>query len=160
VRAQVAGPTEDQPIYGVQSMEQIISGSLAQRRFTMVLLIIFASTALVLAAVGIYGVMSYAVSRRTHELGVRIALGASRREIVRLVVRQGMMLAAIGTLAGLVAAFGLTRLMTGLLYGVRPADPATLAAVSLLFAGIALLACYIPARRATRVDPVAALRCE
>ena len=160
VRAQVAGPTEDQPIYGVQSMEQIISGSLAQRRFTMVLLIIFASTALVLATVGIYGVMSYAVSRRTHELGVRIALGASRREIVRLVVRQGMMLAAIGTLAGLVAAFGLTRLMTGLLYGVRPADPATFAAVSLLFAGIALLACYIPARRATRVDPVAALRCE
>jgi len=160
VRAQVAGPTEDQPIYGVQSMEQIISGSLAQRRFTMVLLIIFASTALVLATVGIYGVMSYAVSRRTHELGVRIALGASRREIVRLVVREGMMLAAIGTLAGLAAAFGLTRLMAGLLYGVRPADPATFAAVSLLFAGIALLACYIPARRATRVDPVAALRCE
>ena len=160
VRAQVAGPTEDQPIFGVQTMEQIISGSLAERRFTMLLLIIFASTALVLAAVGIYGVMSYAVSRRTHELGVRMALGASRREILRLVVWEGMLLAAIGTAVGLTAALGLTRLMGSLLYGVRPADPATLAAVSLLLAGIALLACYIPAWRATKVDPLVALRYE
>jgi predicted permease len=160
VRAQVAGPTEDQPIFGVQTMEQIISGSLAERRFTMRLLVIFASTALVLAAVGIYGVMSYAVSRRTHELGVRMALGATRREILRLVVGEGMVLAAIGTAAGLTAALGLTRLMASLLYGVRPADPATLAAVSLLLAGIALLACYIPAWRATKVDPLVALRYE
>jgi len=160
VRAQVAGPTEDQPIFGVQTMEQIISDSLAERRFTLLLLIIFASTALVLAAVGIYGVMSYAVSRRTHELGVRLALGASRREILRLVVGEGMVLAAIGTVVGLTAALGLTRLMASLLYGVRPADPATLAAVSLLLAGIALLACYIPARRATKVDPMVALRYE
>ena len=160
VRAQVAGPTEDQPISRVQTMEQIISGSLAERRFTMLLLIIFASTALVLAAVGIYGVMSYAVSRRTHELGVRLALGASRREILRLVVWEGMVLAAIGTAVGLTAALGLTRLMGSLLYGVRPADPATLAAVSLLLAGIALLACYIPAWRATKVDPLVALRYE
>ena len=160
VRAQVAGPTEDQPISRVQTMEQIISGSLAERRFTMLLLIIFASTALVLAAVGIYGVMSYAVSRRTHELGVRLALGASRREILRLVVGEGMVLAAIGTAVGLTAALGLTRLMGSLLYGVRPADPATLAAVSLLLAGIALLACYIPAWRATKVDPLVALRYE
>jgi predicted permease len=160
VRAQVAGPTEDQPIFGVQTMEQIISGSLAERRFTMLLLIIFASTALVLAAVGIYGVMSYAVSRRTHELGVRLALGASRSEILRLVVGEGMVLAAIGTAVGLTAALGLTRLMASLLYGVRPADPATLAAVSLLLAGIALLASYIPAWRATRVDPMVALRYE
>jgi putative ABC transport system permease protein len=141
-------------------MEQIISGSLAERRFTMLLLIIFASTALVLAAVGIYGVMSYAVSRRTHELGVRLALGASRNEILRLVVREGMALAAIGTVVGLMAALGLTRLMASLLYGVRPADPATLAAVSLLLVGIALLACYIPAWRATKVDPMVALRYE
>ena len=160
VRAQVAGPTEDQPIFGVQTMEQIISDSLAERRFTLLLLIIFASTALVLAAVGIYGVMSYAVSRRTHELGVRLALGASRREILRLVVGEGMVLAAIGTVVGLTAALGLTRLMASLLYGVRPADPATLAAVSLLLAGIALLACYIPAWRATKVDPLVALRYE
>jgi putative ABC transport system permease protein len=141
-------------------MEQIISDSLAERRFTMLLLIIFASTALVLAAVGIYGVMSYAVSRRTHELGVRLALGASRNEILRLVVREGMALAAIGTVVGLMAALGLTRLMASLLYGVRPADPATLAAVSLLLVGIALLACYIPAWRATKVDPMVALRYE
>jgi len=160
VRAQVAGPTRDQPIYAVQTMEQIISGSLAERCFTMLLLIIFAATALLLAAVGIYGVMSYAVTRRTHELGIRSALGASRSEIVGLVVRQGMKLAAIGMAAGLVAAVVLTRFMAGLLYGVRPADPLTLAAVALLLGGIALLACYIPARRATAVDPVTALRCE
>jgi predicted permease len=160
VRAQVAGPTEDQPMYGVQTMEQIISGSLAERRFTMLLLIVFASTALVLAAVGLYGVMSYAVSRRTHELGVRMALGATRREILRLVVGEGMVLAAIGTAVGSTAALGLTRLMASLLYGVRPADPATLALVSLLLGGIALLACYVPAWRATRVDPMVALRYE
>jgi predicted permease len=160
VRAQVAGPTEDQPIYGVQTMEQIISGSLAERRFAMLLLIIFASTALVLAAVGIYSVMSYAVSRRTHELGVRMALGASRGEILTLVVREGMALAAIGTLGGLTVAIGVTRLMASLLYGVRPADPATFAAVSLLLVGIAFLACYLPAWRATKVDPIVALRYE
>jgi predicted permease len=160
VRAQVAGPTEDQPIFEVQSMEQIISGSLAERRFTMLLLIIFAFIALVLAAVGIYGVMSYAVSRRTHELGVRMALGATRREILRLVVREGMALAVAGVAVGLAAALGLTRLMVSLLYGVRPTDPATLAAVSLLLGGIALLGCYIPAWRAARVDPLVALRYE
>jgi len=160
MRAQVAGPTQDQPIYATRTLEQIISGSLAERRFAMLVLIIFAATALLLAAVGIYGVMSYAVTRRTHELGIRVAMGASRREIVGLVVQQGMRLAAIGMAAGLVAAIGLTRLMAGLLYGVRPADPATLAAVALLLGGIALMACYIPARRATAVDPVVALRCE
>ncbi len=160
VRAQVAGPTQDQPIYAVRTMEQTISGSLAGRRFTMLVLIIFAATALLLAAVGIYGVMSYAVTRRTHELGIRAALGASRREIVGIVLRQGMRLAAIGIAGGLVAALALTRLMSGLLYGVRPADPATLAAVALLLGGIALAACYVPARRATAVDPVVALRCE
>ena len=160
VRAQVAGPTQDQPIYAVRTMEQIMSGSLAERRFAMLVLMVFAATAMLLAAVGIYGVMSYAVTRRTHELGIRVALGASRREIVGLVLRQGMRLAAIGLAGGLVAALALTRLMAGLLYGVRPADPATLAAVALLLAGIALLACYVPARRATAVDPVVALRCE
>ena len=160
VRSQVAGPTRDQPIYATRTMEQIISGSLAERRFTMLVLIIFAAAALLLAAVGIYGVMSYAVTRRTHELGIRAALGASRGEIVGLVVAQGMRLALIGMAGGLVAALALTRFMAGLLYGVRPADPLTLAAVTLLLGGIALLACYIPARRATAIDPVVALRCE
>jgi predicted permease len=160
VRAQVAGPTRDQPIFAVRTMEQIISGSLAERRFTLLVLLIFAATALLLAAVGIYGVMSYAVTRRTHEFGIRTALGASRREIVTLVLRQGMRLAVIGLAGGLVAALALTRFMAALLYGVRPADLATLASVTLLLGGIALLACYIPARRATAVDPAVALRCE
>jgi predicted permease len=160
VRAQVAGPTQDQPIYAVRTMEQTVSGSLAERRFTMLVLIVFAATALLLAAVGIYGVMSYAVTRRTHELGIRVALGSSGGEIVGLVLRQGMRLTAIGLAGGLVAARALTRLMAGLLYGVRPADPSTLAAVALLLGAIALLACYIPARRATAVDPAVALRCE
>jgi predicted permease len=160
VRAQVAGPTQDQPIYTVRTMEQVIGRSLAERRFTMLVLIIFAATASLLAAVGIYGVMSYAVTRRIHELGIRAALGATRQEIIGLVLRQGMRLAAIGMVAGLVAALALTQFMAKLLYGVRPADPVTLVAVTLLLGGIALLACYIPARRATTVDPIVALRCE
>jgi putative ABC transport system permease protein len=159
-RAQVAGPTRDQPIHAVQTMEQIVSRSLAERRFTMLVLIIFAATALLLAAVGIYGVMSYAVTRRVHELGIRAALGASRQEIVALVLGEGMRLAGIGLGLGLLAALALTRLLADLLYGVRPADPATLVAVTLLLGGIALVACYIPARRATAVDPVVALRSE
>jgi predicted permease len=160
VGAQVAGPTQDQPVYAVRTMEQIVSKSLARQRFAMLVLIIFAATALLLAAIGIYGVMSYAVTRRTHELGIRAALGASRRQSLGLVLYQGMQPAAIGMAAGLVAALALTRFMAALLYGVRPADPVTLAAVTLLLVGIALLACYIPARRATAVDPVVALRCE
>ena len=160
VAAQVAGPTRDQPLYAVRTMEQTISRSLAERRFTMLVLIIFAGTALLLAAVGIYGVMSYAVTRQTHEIGIRAALGATRWEIVGIVLRRGMKLALMGMAAGLAAAFALTRLMAGLLYGVRPADPATLAAVVVVLGAVALLACYIPARRATAVDPATALRCE
>jgi predicted permease len=160
VGTQVAGPTLDQPISAVRTMEQTISRSVAERRFTMLVLILFAAVALLLAAVGIYGVMSYAVTRRVHELGIRAALGASRPEIVRLVLRQGMKLVAMGLVAGLLAALALTRLMSNLLYGVRPSDPLTLLGVTLLLGAIALLACYIPARRATAVDPVIALRCE
>ena len=160
VRAQVAGPTRDQPMYAVRSMEQIISGSLAERRFTMLLLIIFAATAMVLAGVGIYGVISYAVTRRIHELGIRSTLGASRGEIVGLVLRQGMTLAGIGLALGLAAAVAMTRFLSGMLYGVRAWDPATLAGVTLVLGGIALAACYVPARRAAGVDPVVALRCE
>jgi predicted permease len=160
VRAQVAGPTKDQPIYLVRTVEQIISASLGQRCFTMLLLIIFASVALLLATVGIYGVMSYSVTRRRHEMGIRATLGASRREIIGLVLRQGMSLAAAGLAAGLVAAIAVTRFMARLLYGVRPADPGTLAAVTLLLGVISLLACYVPARRATKVDPLVTLRHE
>jgi len=141
-------------------MEQIISASLAERRFTMLLLIIFACTALALASIGIYGVMSYSVTRRTHELGVRMALGATRRDVLKLVVREGMVLAAAGTAIGLVAALALTRLMASLLYGVKPADPSTLLTVCFTLGCVAFIASYIPAYRATKVDPMVALRYE
>jgi putative ABC transport system permease protein len=160
VRQAVAGPANDQPIFDVRIMEQIVSGSLAERRFTMLLLIVFASTALVLAAIGVYGVMAYAVSRRIRELGVRVVLGARRGDVLKLVLREGMVLAAIGLAVGLAGALGLTRLLATMLYGVRPADPATLCVVSLTLLGVAFLASYLPARRATRVDPMVALRHE
>jgi predicted permease len=160
VRAQVAGPTLDQPVVGIRTMEQVISKSLAERRFTMLLLTVFASIALLLAAVGIYGVTSYAVSRRTQEIGIRSALGASRPQIVGMVVRQGMTPVVIGMITGTAAALALTRLLASMLYGVHPVDPVTLLAVVMLLGGIALLACYFPARRATAVNPVVALRCE
>src|SRR5579871_1679468 len=160
VRAEVAGPGRDQPIYAVRTLDETLANSLAERRFTMLMLIVFAATALLLAAVGIYAVMSYAVNRRAHELGIRVALGATRRGIAELVLRQGMRLAGIGTICGIAAALALTRLMSGLLYGVRPADPLTLIGVAALLTAIALLACYVPARRAVAVDPIVALRSE
>ncbi len=160
VRAQVAGPTLDQPLYGVRTIEQIMSVSMARRRFTMLLLIIFAAAALVLAAVGIYGVMSYAVSLRTHEIGVRMALGASRDTVLGMVLREGMTLAVTGTIVGLLAAMGLTRFMASLLFGVHPTDPWTMVAVATLLGAIALFASFVPAWRAARVDPIVALRNE
>jgi predicted permease len=160
LRARVAGENQDQPVYAVRTMEQIVSTSLGVRRFTMLVLIIFGATAVLLAAMGISAVMSYTVVRRTHELGIRAALGASSQQIVRLVLRQGMRPAALGMGAGLVASLVLTRFMASLLFGVRPADPFTLVAVASLLGGIALVACYLPARRATAVDPIVALRCE
>ncbi len=153
VREQVFALDKDQPVSRVRTMSQVVADALAQRRLSMALLGGFAALALVLAAVGIYGVVSYAVSQRMHEIGIRMALGAQPRDILKLVVGRGMMLTLVGVGVGLAGAFGLTRFLESLLFGVSATDPAT-------FAGVALLACYIPARRATRVDPLVALRYE
>jgi len=150
----------DLPMYHVRTMEQQVNESLAQRRFSTLLLGLFASVALALATIGIYGVMAYLVNQGTRELGIRIALGASQRNILSLVVRQGMVLAFSGVTIGLAAAFLLTRLMRSLLFGVEATDPITFAGISLLLATIALLACYVPAQRAARIDPLISLRCE
>ncbi len=150
----------DLPMYYVRTMEQRVNESLAQRRFSMLLLGLFASVALALATIGIYGVMAYLVNQGTRELGIRIALGASQRNILSLVVRQGMALAFSGVTIGLAAAFLLTRLIRSLLFGVEATDPITFAGISLLLAMIALLASYIPAQRAARIDPLTSLRCD
>jgi putative ABC transport system permease protein len=160
VRQQVLAADSNQPVFNARTMEQVISESIAPRRFAMLLLTIFASVALLLAAVGIYGVMSYSVTQRTHEVGVRIALGASVPDILKLIVGQGMILVVAGVGIGLLVALGLTRLMSSLLYGVSTTDPVTFVVLSLLLGGVAFIACYIPARRATKVDPMVALRYE
>jgi predicted permease len=148
------------PLTKVLTMDEVAATSVAGRRFQMAMLGVFALVALALAAVGIYGLISYTVGRRTHEIGVRVALGARRRDIFGLVVRQGLLLAAAGLAAGLAGAFALTRLLSGIVYGVSPTDPATYAALSLFLLLVALLACLVPARRATKVDPMVALRYE
>jgi putative ABC transport system permease protein len=146
------------PISEVQTMSSVVDQATAESRFYLVLLAAFAAVAVALAAVGIYGVMSYSVSRRTHEIGIRIALGAEPSSVRRFIVRQGMTLAITGAAVGVIAAFTLTRLMARLLYGVGPADPATFVVVTAVLCGVALAASYLPARRATRVDPLTALR--
>jgi len=151
---------EDQAVFNVRTMEQMLSQSVAARRFSMILLAIFAALALILAAVGIYGVISYSVAQRTREVGIRIALGAQTRDVLKLVVRDGLRLVMIGVAAGLAGALTLSRLMTTLLFAVAPTDLFTYATVALGLFGVALLACYIPARRATNVDPLVALRYE
>jgi predicted permease len=143
-----------------RTLEQVFSSALAERQFTLVLMAVFGAIALLLAALGIYGVVSYLVSQRLREIGVRMALGASADQVLRLFVRQGLVLAFAGVACGVLAAVGLTRFLAGLLYEVSAVDAATFAAVALLLTGVALAACYVPARRASRVDPMVTLRRE
>src|SRR6185295_10948733 len=143
-----------------RTMNEVVAASLATRRFSMILLNVFAVAALLLASIGIYGVISYLVGQRTHELGIRLALGAQRSDVLRLVLSHGMKMALSGVALGLVAALGLTRLMTSMLFGVSATDPATFTVIALMLTGVALLACLVPARRATKVDPLVALRHE
>ena len=160
VRRELAALDKDLPLYNVRTMEQVLADSISRRRFQMILIAAFAGLGLLLAAVGIYGVISYSVAQRTHEIGVRVALGARAKDILRLVVGQGLGLTLVGVGVGLAGAFALTRVMASLLYGVSATDPLTFAVVPLALLGVALLACLVPARRATKVDPMVALRYE
>jgi predicted permease len=160
VRKEIWSVDKELPIYDVSTMKDVIAESLAHRRFTLRLLSTFAAIALLLAAVGLYGVISYSVTQRTQELGVRMALGATPSDLLRLVVGSGTRLAAVGIGSGMVAAFVLTRFMSSMLFGVRPEDPLTFITVSLLLLFVILLASYVPARRAAKVDPMVALRYE
>jgi putative ABC transport system permease protein len=158
VRNQVQAIDKDQPISNIHTMDEFLARTVSQPRFNLILLAIFAGLALLLAAVGIYGVMSYLVTERTHEIGIRMALGAQTRDVLKLVVSQGLTLTFIGIAIGLITAFGLTRLMKSLLFRVSTTDPLTFAVITLLLIVMALLACWIPARRAAKVDPLLSLR--
>jgi putative ABC transport system permease protein len=158
LRQQIYSLDKDQPLSNIRTMDEIISTSVGDRLLTTRMLGALALVALFLAAVGIYGIMSYAVSQRTHELGIRMAIGAQRWDVLKLVLRQGMLLTLIGIVIGLVGALAISRIIASLLFGITPTDSLTLAVVSLIAAIAALLACLIPARRATRVDPMKALR--
>jgi ABC-type antimicrobial peptide transport system permease subunit len=160
VKSRVWGVDGQIPVTRTQTMVEVMGASVDARRFNMLLLGVFAAVAMLLAAVGIYGVMSYTVAQRTREIGVRIALGARPGHVIRMVLGRGMLLTSIGAAAGLALSLALTHLMSGMLFGVGAKDPLTFASVPLLLAGVALLACYIPARRAAKVDPMVALRTE
>jgi predicted permease len=158
IRAAVQSIDSSLPLFGVRTMDEVISRSMAERRFALEILAIFAGVALLLAAIGIYGVMSYTFSRRIHEIGIRVALGAQRIDILRMALGEGMRLVVLGLVAGLIGAVALTRFLRSLLFSVTSTDPLVFASIAVLLAGVALFACYIPARRATRVDPLVALR--
>jgi putative ABC transport system permease protein len=158
VKREVLTVNRQQPIFNVRSLEQMMVDSISRQRFQMILVGTFAAVALLLAAIGIYGVISYSVSQRTGEIGIRMALGAQPLDVLKLIVSQGLILTLIGLALGLAGALALTRLMAGLLYGVSATDPLTFAAIALLLTSVALLASYIPARRAMRIDPLVALR--
>jgi ABC-type antimicrobial peptide transport system permease subunit len=160
VRQQISTLDVQLPVYDVKTMDQVLYTALARPRFVTLLLAVFAGVAMVLATVGIYGVMSYTVAQNTREIGIRLALGAQRRDVLNLVVGQGLALTVLGVMIGLAGAFVLTRLMTNLLYGVTATDPLTFVVVPALLVAVSLLACYLPARRATNVDPMVALRYE
>ncbi len=160
IKREVQSLDPSQPVYQIQTMEELIGESLGTRRFALRLLGLFALLALVLAGVGVYGLMAYAVGERTHEIGLRLALGAQTADVLRMVIWQGLKLALIGTAIGVVAAAALTRLISNQLFGVSPTDPTTFAVTAVILVGIALVACYVPARRATKVDPMVALRYE
>jgi putative ABC transport system permease protein len=160
IRNAIWAVDKDQPVANIDTMDHIVSEAIARQRFSMLLLGIFAGLALVLAAVGIYGVMSYSVAQRTHEIGIRMALGAQRADVLQMTVKQGLKLVGAGMMLGLVAAFLLTRVLASLLYGISATDPITFVGISLVLLAVAILASYIPALRATKVDPIIALRAQ
>jgi putative ABC transport system permease protein len=156
----LASIDRNQPISSISTMNQLVEKSVGSRRVTLILLGAFSALAIVLAGIGIYGVISYSVAQRTKEIGIRMALGAGHQDVIRMILLQGARIASAGLIIGIFAAFGLTRYLTTLLFTVSPGDPSTFAMVALVLALVALLACYIPARRALRVDPMTALRYE
>jgi putative ABC transport system permease protein len=160
VRQTVESVDKDQPVYGIRTLESVMSEAVAKPSFRTFLLGIFAVVALILAMVGIYGVMSYSVTQRRHEIGIRMALGAQSSDVLKLVMKYGMALAFVGVGIGLAASFALTDVLSQLLFGVEPIDPLTFSFIALLLIGVSLLACWIPARRATKIDPLLALHCE
>jgi putative ABC transport system permease protein len=160
VRAQVAAMDKNLPLYGVETLDEMVSGIVAPQKFNALLLGAFAGLAVLLAAVGIYGVMAYTVGQRTHEIGIRMALGAAPGDVQRMVLAQGMKLALAGIVLGLAASYSLTHVLRTLLFGVTTTDSATFVGVTIILFAVALTACWIPARRATRVDPIVALRYE
>jgi putative ABC transport system permease protein len=160
LRSVVKEIDKDQPLFQIRTMDKLIADSVARQRFSMILLAVFAAVAMLLAAFGIFSVMSFLVAQRTHEIGIRMALGAQSRDILRLVVGHAMTLALVGVGIGLVGAFALTRVMEKLLYEVKPHDPFVFGGIALLLTSVALVACYVPARRAAKVDPMVALRYE
>jgi predicted permease len=160
IRQKLLASNRDMIVYDNESEEEVVARSIASQRFSLILLGAFAGLALLLAGIGIYGVLSYLVGQRTHEIGVRMALGAQRLDVLRMVLREGARMTLAGTAIGIVAALGLTQLMASMLFGVRPTDPVTFGLVAVVLCGIALFACYLPARRAAKVDPMVALRYE